>query len=221
MVSSVIPLCSAVPFRSTLVTWGNALKCSLGDRPPTPQVTTALVSSNSFLTANSFEHFLSPTVFCLHKSAGQLDLIWTLCVCYMEDMCSSFTPTSSGMTTKLINKINTTVHTCAWSLHYETTWCNWLLEHHTQSQALRLEYPYPKYNWSCKYMYTWMHFVQHTMPKAMVDTRQRTCSTMDACNIPTDFFEACSDNILYTRQTAFFVEANYCFWRISRGSWTD
>jgi hypothetical protein len=60
------------------------------------------------------------------------------------------------------------------------------------------------------------------MPKAMVDTRQRVLpplnsvthtalveAAMEAWNIPTNFFfEACSDNILYTRQTVFFVDAN-------------
>ena len=43
------------------------------------------------------------------------------------------------------------------------------LKHYTLSQVLHLEYPYPD---TIKYMYTNV-LVQHIMPKAMVNTKQR------------------------------------------------
>lgn len=69
------------------------------------------------------------------------------------------------------------------------------------------------------------------MPKAMVDTRQRVLpllnsathtalveAAMEAWNIPTNyFFEACSENILYTWQTVFFVDANTIVFGMSAG----
>lgn len=64
----------------------------------------------------------------------------------------------------------------------------------------------------------------------MVDTRQRVLpllkpdthtalveAAMEAWNIPTNFFEAWPDNILYTRQTEFFVDAKTIVFGTSTG----
>lgn len=69
----------------------------------------------------------------------------------------------------------------------------------------------------------------------MVDTRQRVLpllnsvthlalveAVMEAWNIPTNFFfEACSYNILYTRQTVFFVDANTIVFGMSPGDFNN
>ena len=101
-------------FFPPFATGGNDSKCSLDDRPATPQE-----SQQLFLLALSSLPITS-SIFCLLQFCVSAQINFAPLMCAIKDVCSCCTPSSSSTTTKLhvINKTQQYIHVHGYCVCY-------------------------------------------------------------------------------------------------------